>query len=419
VVDQNAQVAIVGAGPYGLAATAFLRHAGIETRVFGQPMSFWEQHMPKGMLLRSRWRSSHIADPTRSLGLDAFERDRGVELPDHLVLENFIDYGRWYRDHAAPDVDRRQVESIERSNGGFRLRLSDGGEAAADRVVVAAGLRPFPRRPPPLGKLPTELVSHTSDHDDYSGFGGRRVLVVGAGQSALEAAALLAEAEADVEVVLRAPSVVWLAPEGPAHGVRDRYRKAIAPPTDVGGKAGWIAAAPDLFRLQPRRARDFVFSRCTVPAGGSWLRPPLEGVPQTVGRRIISAEREGDGVKLKLDDGTERSADHVVLGTGFQVDVGSYPFLSQSVLRGLDVSNGYPTLGRGLESSVPGLHFVGAPAALSFGPIMRFVVGTWYAAPAMAERIAGRPRRPIRFSYRPRLATWIKGVGSRLRRRTR
>jgi hypothetical protein len=47
---------------------------------------------------------------------------------------------------------------------------------------------------------------------------------------------------------------------------------------------------------------------------------------------------------------------------------------------------GYPILGRGFESSIPGLHFLGAPAAWSFGPTMRFVSGSWYAARQLAAR---------------------------------
>jgi hypothetical protein len=43
-----------------------------------------------------------------------------------------------------------------------------------------------------------------------------------------------------------------------------------------------------------------------------------------------------------------------------------------------------------MESSVPGLHFLGAPAAWSFGPIMRFVSGGWYTGQALARTIAGR-----------------------------
>ena len=128
----------------------------------------------------------------------------------------------------------------------------------------------------------------------------------------------------------------------------------------------------------------------------------LADVTFTLDRRIVGAEPEGSGVRVRLDDGSARSVDHIVLGTGFRIDAGSYPFLSERLVSKLDLVAGYPRLGPGLESSVPGLHFTGAPASLSFGPITRFVVGTWYAAPALTERVVGKRRRKPRLSYRPR-----------------
>ncbi|MBV8901229.1 MAG: hypothetical protein JOY92_14085, partial [Verrucomicrobia bacterium] len=66
------QVAVIGAGPYGLAATAYLRAVNIETCVFGEPMAFWANQMPEGMLLRSDWETLHIADPHRASTLDHY-----------------------------------------------------------------------------------------------------------------------------------------------------------------------------------------------------------------------------------------------------------------------------------------------------------------------------------------------------------
>ena len=63
----DCNVTIVGAGPYGLSSAAYLRAVGVETRVFGEPMTFWENHMPAGMCLRSNWGASHIADPRRGV----------------------------------------------------------------------------------------------------------------------------------------------------------------------------------------------------------------------------------------------------------------------------------------------------------------------------------------------------------------
>jgi FAD-dependent urate hydroxylase len=123
----------------------------------------------------------------------------------------------------------------------------------------------------------------------------------------------------------------------------------------------------------------------------------------TLGRQVSRVDAGSDGLSVTLDDGTKRDVDHLMLATGWQVDVARYPFLDEGIVSELDRRDGYPILSAGLESSVPGLHFVGAPASTSFGPIMRFVVGTWYAAPVVARGATGRRQRFSRLSYRPRV----------------
>jgi hypothetical protein len=401
-VTSRVDVAVLGAGPYGISCAAYLRAAGAETIVLGKPMSFWRQRMPAGMLLRSRRRSSHIADPDGSLSIDAFEAETGRSTPEPIPVEEFIDYALWYQDRVVPDVDAREVLGVLREPEGFRLQLADGAELTAKRVVVAAGLGPFAWRPDPLGKLPSELVSHSADHTSFEPFRGRNVLVVGCGQSALESAALLHEAGAGVELVARASEPVWLVGDPPDR-LSDRLWARMLPPTDVGGRlSGWMAAAPDMVRRMPTGVVDWTGKRCIVPAGADWLRPRMGGVRMTTGREVVSAEERDGGIRIRLDDGSARDADHTVLATGWRIDVSRYPFLGESMLRDLELLAGYPVLGAGMESSIPGLHFVGAPASVSFGPIMRFVVGSWYAAPVVARAVTRRRQRPLRLSYRPR-----------------
>ena len=62
---KSKEVVIVGAGPYGLSAAAYLQRAGVEPYVIGQPMAFWKKNMPKRMLLRSGIEASNIAAPQR------------------------------------------------------------------------------------------------------------------------------------------------------------------------------------------------------------------------------------------------------------------------------------------------------------------------------------------------------------------
>src|SRR5262249_22767868 len=126
-------------------------------------------------------------------------------------------------------------------------------------------------------------------------------------------------------------------------------------------------------------------------------------VPMVFEREIASAAPAGPGVRVILDDGTACCADHVVLGTGFRVDVARYPFLSRELLPDLDLVGGYPRLGPGLESSVPGMHFVGGWVAFGFGPLVGLGGGSGAGAPAITRAILGRRQKVARLSYKRRV----------------
>ncbi len=388
------QVVVVGAGPYGLAAAAHLRSANVDLRVFGKAMEFWERHIPADMLLRSYWEGSHISDPHGDLTLDRYQRVRGVLLSRPVRCEDFIDYGQWFQRHALPDLDDRRVTRIEAASKCYRVMLDDGQSVLAQRVVIATGIGSFARRPQQFSAVPTELASHSSEHRDFSRFAGHRVAVVGGGQSALESAALLHESGASVEVIVRAPRIHWL-----RYGTRlhtwlhdqaNPIRRILYPPSDVGPPGlNWIVDTPDLFRRLPFPLHSRIARRAIRPAGAGWLRPRMDGVRITIGRVILSASPVGRQVRLRLDDGTERCVDHIVLATGYQVDVSRCAFLAQDLVQSVRLVGGYPALSAGFETSLPGLHFLGASAARTFGPLMRFVAGTKYAARALTRCILG------------------------------
>ena len=120
--------------------------------------------------------------------------------------------------------------------------------------------------------------------------------------------------------------------------------------------------------------------------------PRLRDVPMTTGVVVTGAKRMNGAVRLTLNDDSERRVDHVLLATGFRVEIGRYAFLPEDLLQSVNRVDGYPSLSRTFESSVPGLYFLGAPAAWSFGPLMRFVAGTEWAAQALASGIEHRAR---------------------------
>jgi cation diffusion facilitator CzcD-associated flavoprotein CzcO len=394
-MDQ-AHVVVIGAGPHGLAATAHLRRAGVEVVTFGDPMDFWRT-MPEGMLLRSNWTATSIAEHVGPLSLTSYCASTGADIPRPVPLEEFIEYGAWVAAAAAPDVDRRRVASVEQQPRGFVVTLADGERIAADKVVVAGGIAPFVNRPEVAAHLPRELASHTADHRGFGSFSGKQVLVVGGGQSALECAALLREAGASVEVCARARKINWL------HGAKyhqklGRLEPLAYAPTDVGPMGiSRIVSVPDLFRRLPRPVQDRMAYRAIRPAGADWLRPRLAEVPIQVDRPVVAADARRDRVTVRLGDGSSRVVDHVMFGTGYRVDISKYPFLQEPLTRRIQQVHGYPVLRRGLESSVHGLHFMGAPAAWSFGPVMRFVCGGWYGGASVTQRLAGAkaPAAPV------------------------
>ena len=389
----DCDVVIVGAGPYGLSAAAHLRAIqGLELHVFGEPMSFWGLHMPRGMLLRSPWAGSHISDPRHRLTLEAYQSASNGHLATPIPIERFIDYGHWFQRQAIPDVDRRQVEDIRAEAESFRLTLEGGQTLNARRVVIAAGIGPFVRRPEPFRGFPPSLVSHTSEHRDLSRFAGKQVLVVGGGQSALESAALLHEAGAEIEVIVRAPVVRWLHQRPWMHSWP--IEPLLYAPPDVGpAGVSHLVARPRWFSRLPRGWQDRLTSRSLRPGGAQWVRPRLKGMEILTGRSVASATPIGERIRLQLSDGDERWADHVLLGTGYRVDISRYSFLAKDLLASIRQVNGYPQLDAGFETSVPGLHFLGAPAAWSFGPLMWFVAGTEFATPTLRQRLARKASR--------------------------
>lgn len=385
---------MLGCGPYGMAAAAHLRAVGVDARVCGEPMKFWQEQMPAGMFLRSAWYACDIADPCHSFTLEIFLANQGILPAAPVPWHTFIEYGQWFQRSLVPDVDRRHIESIASNGEGFCVRLEDGETLNARRVVVAAGISRFANRPPQFNHLPTALVTHSSDHNDLARFNGRRVAVIGGGQSAFETAALLHESGSDVEIIMRTPRVRWLRGNIEFRRRLSVWRRLFYPRTDVGPPGlNQIVARPMLLRCFPPKLRALIARRSTRPSAASWLEHRLKSVKITTSRQVGSASRCGDRIKLELDDASSREVDHVILGTGYRVDIARYPFLTPDLLRSIACVDGHPRLDCGFQTTVKGLHFLGAPAAWSFGPLAKFVSGTEYSGRALARSIVDQGRR--------------------------
>jgi FAD-dependent urate hydroxylase len=387
-------IAIVGAGPYGLSVAANLHGRGTEFRIFGPPMHAWRAQMPAGMLLKSEGFASNLSDPRGLLTLRRYCAENDLDYDDLGVpvrLDTFTDYGLAFQKRFVPELEETEVVELDRDGDGFRLTLAQGETVRAARVVLAVGTGYFAHVPPALRQLPEELVSHSSRHCDLGGFRGRDVTVVGAGQSALETAALLHEQGTQVRVLVRGPAVRWN-PEVVLH--RPLPQRLRHPSSGLGyGLRSWFYAnAPGLFHYFPEDRRVHAVKTILGPAGAWWLRPRVLGrIPVLVGHQIGQAESDGEQVRLRVDapDGpVSLQTDHVIAATGYRVDVDRIPFLSEGLRSALGRNGRVPSLSRDLESPVPGLYVVGLASAKSFGPVMRFVLGAGFTARRLSTVLA-------------------------------
>jgi thioredoxin reductase len=391
-------IAIIGAGPYGLSIAAHLRARDIEPRIIGEPMQFWLGHMPKGMLLKSDGFASSLYDPGGHFTLRHYCEEHNIEYADlgtPVRVEDFCAYGLAFQQRFAPNLDNTRVTSLERTRAGFTLHLSDRKNFSAQKVVIATGLSHFEHVPSQLAALPKDLLSHSSDHVDLDRFKGRDVTVIGGGASATELATLLHEAGSNVRMVAREPSILLHSRMQSSRSHAQTIRRPISV-IGPGWKSRFFTDLPHIFYRLPKPVQDRLVKGFLGPAGGWFLRGRFEKVPLLAGYQIKGAEAFSGRVVLWLSSGNgdERRIDteHVIAATGYRADIRRLPFLSAGITSQLKLFNNVPKLSSHFESSVPGLLFVGPAAVDSFGPVLRFACGAKFTASRLSNYLARTSR---------------------------
>jgi hypothetical protein len=347
-------------------------------------MQTWHQRMPPDMLMRSAWEETSLSAPGGAGTLDRWAVETGEPRAEPIPLQLFLRYAEWFRERFVRDHDRDDVALVERAGErGYRVTTTAGAELDVRSVVAAIGVTPFLHAPSPLGEAIGEGVDFAVSHSDFTPFGGRRVLVVGAGQAGLESAGLAARAGATVEILARS-GIRWFADREPHHprgAVGQRLYRLAYPAVGYGPPPiNRLVLYPDLFATLPFALRERLTARLLRPGGSAWVRGLVDGkVAVTVGATVTGIRRGDGGLRLALSDGSEREVDDVLLATGYRFDLDRLPALAPLRSR-IRTSHGWPILDRSFRATEEGLFFVGYPAEGRFGPISRFVLGCEFTA---------------------------------------
>ncbi len=303
-------VVIVGAGPYGLSLAAHLAARKVEHRIFGSPMLFWSQLAKAGRerYLKSYCFGTNISTPGPGFSFADYSRPRGLETFEPCSIEDFAAYGLWFQKEKVPWVEPTDVVQVTQAEQGFIVELADCDRFGASHVVIAIGLMSFAHVPTLLASLPPDLVTHTSRIADFASFKGGDVAVIGAGQSALEAAALLNEAGARPQLLARAPSVLWNSRVSRSRSLWRRLRSPISG-LGTGPKAWALTKFPGGMHHAPAAWRTR-FVKTHLPAEGAWwLRDRVENrLPIHCGTTVIAAREAAGRVALRLRRGEEGNA---------------------------------------------------------------------------------------------------------------
>jgi len=359
---------IIGAGPFGLSAASFSKFHQIDYLVIGKPMAFWKENIPANMYLRSG--SDWHLDPQGKYTIEAFLKTKNKSPEDvkPLPLTLFLDYATWFQEQQNINVLDKLIVKLDylEEDKKYLITLKDAKQIKAKNVLVAIGFKFFKKLPIYLiKKLPKGSFTHTCDVVKFEKFKNKSVLIIGGRQSAYEWAALIVEAGAKTVHIshrheapkFAASNWAWIDPIMDQMIDNPEWYKALKEKEQEEIARKFLSE--DSLKLEP------------------WLLPRIdrENIKIWPLSNVVKCDESNSGqYKVHLDTGRKLEVDHIILATGYKVDINKVPFLSSgNILHKLKINEGFPELDGHFQTNLPGLYMTSVIATKSFGRFFAYI----------------------------------------------
>jgi thioredoxin reductase len=367
-MSSHTDLLIIGAGPFGLTSATYAERSNMDYLIVGRPMSFWKDHMPTGMYLRSG--SEWHLDPDGIFTIEKYIESKGLSSQEvhPLSLNFYLGYAKWFEEQFNFNIQETYVERLDQSQESqhpYKATLENGEIISANAVIVAIGFEYFKNIPPELSAiLPDKCFSHSCDMVDFTELKGKNVLIIGGRQSAYEWAALVGEAGANtIHIVHRHDS-----------------------PEFVDSDWQWVDPIVDTMHEEPEWFHNLTVEEREEINGKFWSEGRLKLEPWLWERidkdhiniwensNVAFCEEVSSGkFQVRLDTGENLRVHHIILATGYKVDIAKVPFLGKgNLISNLKVDDGYPLLGESLQTNLKNLYMTSMIATKQFGLFFAF-----------------------------------------------
>ncbi|MCC3372367.1 NAD(P)-binding domain-containing protein [Cohnella sp. REN36] len=371
----NTTVMIVGAGPYGISLAYELWRLKVPFVIAGQPFSLWFDHTLGSMSIRSDYHTSEIYTRDNTFNIKRYIQqkfpDRADELLNHRISTSvFRDYLRDVLKRLPFPIERQKVVHVKKQGALFVHTLEDGRQVISEASIMATGIENHGVIPEGLASLRSDLVLHSWQVADYENIKNKRLLVVGAGQSAAECAAHLSK-ENQVTWVMRKQPVFY---SEPINLPKPAFKFILY-------------ASPYYYFLPPRikslLGKKFVETTMTPDMKNVWESNDLRTVYADVNDLKLYEDKDGP---IKSDVLNE-SYDGVIAATGFRYRLDALRFLDAGLRRAIQVEGGIPIVNFRFETSVEKLYMVGGITEPRYGPAQRFMIGARHATLTLGREL--------------------------------